>query len=402
MFTRVFTITIGILLGVSAVIGMRQFTTARLDPKTAVLPPESQSEEVRVSNPAMPDIPAASAENVRPDGSKAVLPQPVFSADTAAAPVQPEGGDCDGAADGFRCFVGFYRTLTRNRGVQAALADMKSRYNAGDAFIRSQCHQLIHVIGRTAMDIYPTVSAAYKNGDPFCWSGYYHGVMEGIVGAIGRTKLPSRLNGICADIPGKGSYSFDYYNCVHGLGHGIMAIENNELFKSLETCDYLAGSWEQSSCHGGAFMENIIADEINHVSKYLKADDPLYPCDAVGEKYKGACYLMQTSRMLAVLGQDFARVFEWCRKADEGYRATCFQSLGRDASGRTISDVERTKALCLLGRDVDEQSHCIVGAVKDFISYHHSDTEARALCAAVPDNLRSVCLSTAESYYTFF
>ena len=106
--------------------------------------------------------------------------------------------------------------------------------------------------------------------------------------------------------------------------------------------------------------------------------------------------------MLTVLGGDFGKVFEECRGADEAYRTTCFQSLGRDASGRTISDIERTKTLCLLGRDEDEQSHCVIGAVKDFISYHHSDVQARALCAAMPDNVRATCLSTAESYYSLF
>jgi hypothetical protein len=36
----------------------------------------------------------------------------------------------------------------------------------------------VHVIGRTALDKYKTIADTYAHGDQFCWSGYYHGVME--------------------------------------------------------------------------------------------------------------------------------------------------------------------------------------------------------------------------------
>ena len=150
-------------------------------------------------------------------------------------------------------------------------------------------------------------------------------------------------------------------------------------------------------------MENIIADEINHVAKYLKQDDPLYPCNAVEDKYKNTCYLMQTSRMLTLVGQDFKKVFELCSTVGEPYIDICYQSLGRDASGRTVSNSEQTRATCLLGKEYREQSNCVIGAVKDFISYHHSDAQAREFCSSLPEeSLRSICLSTAESYYRLF
>lgn len=149
-------------------------------------------------------------------------------------------------------------------------------------------------------------------------------------------------------------------------------------------------------------MENIIADEINHFSKYLKTDDPLYPCNAVDEKYKNTCYLMQTSRMLALVGYDFAKVFDLCSMIGEPHVNTCYQSLGRDASGKTVSDIEKTKSNCLLGKDFRQQSNCVIGAVKDFISYHHSDVEAKKLCASLPRELKETCYSVATNYYRIF
>jgi hypothetical protein len=249
------------------------------------------------------------------------------------------------------------------------------------------------------------VSQAYVEGDNFCWSGYYHGVMEGIIGHIGIEQLTKESNNICSGVRvGKEQYSFFHYNCAHGLGHGFMANLGDELFTSLTTCDSLRDWWEKESCYGGVFMENIMAD-LNkefHATKYLKPDQPLYPCTAVAEAYKHQCYLMQTSYALKVSEQDFSKVFALCATVDGSNRAVCYQSLGRDASGNSISNVDQTYSSCMLGPDQEARSNCVIGAVKDFISYYHSDEKGYELCRKFESELRSVCESTAKEYYKSF
>jgi len=309
---------------------------------------------------------------------------------------------CEGnLTNNFDCFEQHYQKLVQVGGTKLAFADLRARYQKDD-FIKSQCHPLTHVIGNEAAGYYANVSEAFASGDSFCWSGYYHGTMEGVVGKIGRKNIASSMDGICAQVPGKEKYSFDYYNCVHGLGHGIMAIHNDELFDSLKICDSLSGAWERQSCWSGVFMENVIVDNNNHFTKYLKKTDPLYPCNVVEDQYKNTCYMMQTSYILKIVNSDFTKVFDWCRKVGVAYVNTCFQSLGRDASGNSVSDQEKTKAICLLGRDFTEQSNCIIGAVKDFISYYHSDKEARGLCAILPESFYPSCNSTIITYYASF
>lgn len=310
---------------------------------------------------------------------------------------------CQGAAStDFYCYEEHYIELVKEEGIKAAFDDLKARY-AKNQYIVAQCHPITHVIGREAALKFKTPSQAYLEGDPYCWSGYYHGVLETFLERVGRENLPTEIDNICKDIPGKEKYSFDYYNCVHGLGHGVMAITQNELFKSLDYCDNITGRWEQESCASGAFMENVIVDNLNHFTKYLKPEEPLYPCTASPEKYKNTCYLMQTSYILKVNGGDFADTFAWCRKAEEPHRATCFQSLGRDASGRSASEPLATKRTCLLGKDYVERSNCVIGAVKDFISYFHGDKEAEVFCASLEDGqLIETCRSTKVAYYTQF
>ncbi|HEY0220796.1 MAG TPA: hypothetical protein VGC58_01080, partial [Candidatus Paceibacterota bacterium] len=91
-----------------------------------------------------------------------------------------------------------------------------------------------------------------------------------------------------------------------------------------------------------------------------------------------------------------------CRDADLGFTNICFQSLGRDASGGSVSNAVMTKQKCYLGKDYEEKSNCIVGAVKDFISYFHSDKEAKHFCSILSNDLQKICLDTAVSYYKTF
>ncbi|MDO8633097.1 MAG: hypothetical protein Q7K38_00920 [Candidatus Wildermuthbacteria bacterium] len=308
---------------------------------------------------------------------------------------------CEGPEQSdFNCYEKVFAEITKNEGVGAAFTLLRAEYPK-NAYAQSQCHPLAHVIGNTAATLFPDVSEAYTKGDSFCWSGYYHGVLEGVIGRIGYSNLGKEMNTICKGLRDARQYSFDHYNCVHGLGHGVMAVTSNELFQSLETCNILEDPWERTSCWSGAFMENVIIDNKNHYTKYLKPEDPLYPCNAVGEQYKGTCYLMQTSYMLKVTLGDFQKVFDLCGQAETNHQNTCYQSLGRDASGRSLSNAEQTKTTCDLGKNFEQRSNCIIGAVKDFISYFHSDIQAKELCVSLDGaDLQKVCKDTAESYAT--
>ena len=197
--------------------------------------------------------------------------------------------------------------MVAEQGVAEAFADLKAGY-AADPEMQRLCHAITHAIGQAAVRKYSTVAEAFRYGDNACGSGYYHGVMQGFALTLGREKLLSDLDAVCAGVPGKERKSLDYFNCVHGLGHAIMAVRADELFDALHDCDGLTGSMEQNACVNGVFMENLIVDGAHggHYSKYLKPGEPLYPCTAVREQYKAECFDMQTSYALGVVRGDFA------------------------------------------------------------------------------------------------
>ena len=204
-----------------------------------------------------------------------------------------------------------------------------------------------------------------------CWSGYYHGILERAFAGVSEEELPAVSRRLCSSDQVRTS-DFVAYQCVHGLGHGLMIYTSYDMPLSLETCDALSTGWDQTSCTGGVFMENL-QTSYGTRSKWLRDDDPLYPCPTVAERHKLYCYLMVTSRILDVVGGDWQQTVDWCRKAEEGWVETCFQSLGRDASGRSLQDPPEIIRICSLAGDMTDE--CLFGAARDITSM---DAGARA------------------------
>jgi hypothetical protein len=381
-------ITVG--LGIMFVSGRASKSSEAFSPAEA-----KAASELQVSPPPAPTPPAwAIADKMRTSISD------VFGK-TASDPENTSDACTGSDSADFYCFEALYQRLVKDSGISTAFADLKSRYEKSE-FIKSQCHPLTHVIGRSAAEKFSEVSDAYKAGDSYCWSGYYHGVLETFISRIGRANIPAQIDNVCKKLNLDGRYSFDYFNCVHGLGHGLMAITDNELYQSLKYCDSLTGDWEQQSCAGGVYMENVIVDGLNHTTKYLDPKRPQYPCDESPDKYKNTCYMMQTSYMLKINNGDFKQTFAWCRDAGQ-FTATCHQSLGRDASGRSVSVGTATRNICLLGDTEEEITNCVIGAVKDFVSYFHSNKQALEFCDLFEDSdIRYTCGQTVLSYYQSF
>lgn len=297
------------------------------------------------------------------------------------------------------CFSKYFRSRTNASSPKVALAEL-SELAKKNSFVLSQCHQLTHSVGHAAFDKYGSLSKAYSLGDSYCWSGYYHGVTESAVGVMSKQQLKSQLNTICAELAESSRYSFDHYNCAHGLGHGLLGVEDDNLFVALATCDSLNDPWEKSSCYGGAFMENVMIESREKgKSQYLRADEPMYPCTAVAIAYKDQCYGMQTSYALSLPGYDFAKVAQLCQDlSDTDFVGKCYRSLGRDASGSTNSDIVATKQKCELALDAEGKKNCMIGAALDIASYYRDDVQAKAFCLLYEGEMRFTCHRDVVSY----
>ena len=253
------------------------------------------------------------------------------------------------------------------------------------------CHQSAHEAGRFSYEVYGNKSFQLCSAE--CHSGCYHGATEAYFKENGTAKLVKNLKTLCSSELNP----FFSHQCIHGVGHGLMAWTSYELFEALESCDLLPE--RKDSCWTGAFMENIVGglakgdaekssdpDAAAHFTKYL-SQDPLYPCNdpKLGEQYRGSCYFLQTSRMLQLFPGDFKKVAENCAKVPGTLQRTCFESMGRDVGGVHRGNYEAEFKACSYAPKGTMRVGCLIGAVQDSFWDSSGQDEAIGFCKALTD-----------------
>lgn len=374
--------------------GCHSLTAARssgtIGPSLDALKPDSQRVARQVTNGGrgMPAFGGQLTKREIADVAEYVATSAASSPVSVAASFKPDDtklSDCPG--DG-ACFEQAFGNLAYAKGPKHALA-VFARMIDTDPTVRV-CHRIAHAIGAGGLAHYSgDVGPAFTDGSAVCWSGYYHGILERAFAGVSESDLPAVSRRLCAS-PQVRRSDFIAYQCVHGLGHGLMIYTAYDLPLALATCDKLATSWDQTSCTGGVFMENL-QTSYGTRSPWLKDGQPLYPCTAVAKRHKLYCYLMVTSRILDVDGGDWQKTVAWCRKTEPVWIATCFQSLGRDASGRSLQKPAEILRICSLAGAM--AGECIYGASRDITSMDAGPRRSAGFCATAPARYRPTCFN---------
>ena len=292
-----------------------------------------------------------------------------------------------------RCYEQAFGDVAYYQGPKAALALFQHEMATNSA-INSGCHPIAHYIGAgTLARFHGNIPKSFAAGSSICWSGFYHGILErafyGISTEAGLIKAARR---VCSDASLQRD-EFLFYQCVHGLGHGLMISTGYDLPYALHVCEKLQTAWDQSSCTGGVYMENVNAangTSIGFKTTWVKANDLVYPCDApVTKGHRLYCYLMVTSRILAANGYNWQATAKICSHVQGIWIATCFQSFGRDADGSSSENAARDIELCkIAGR---WEGECIYGVVRDMTSYFAGVKQPSAFCRSVGAAYKGYC-----------
>jgi hypothetical protein len=292
-------------------------------------------------------------------------------------------------AETFGCYQRKFRKIVDAQNPGVALDDLDALYKS-DAYVKRECHPLAHEIGHLAYAKYKSVTAAEEFARETCWSGYHHGLMESYISQFDDKQLRTKMNGICKP-DASHPYSLAYYNCWHGLGHGLTIRFTQDIFHALRFCNVIRRNWERQSCYSGVFMQNIVANGSGmHRAVDLKPSDPIYPCDAVTRQEKPSCYLMQTSYVLQVKNWNLPVAFGICNRVEAGYVGTCYRSMGRDISGAALLDPARIVSQCGMGAAA-HRAECISGAAANAVYDRHGRAMADALCRLAQPADRAAC-----------
>ena len=259
-------------------------------------------------------------------------------------------------------------------------------YSGGD------CHQRAHHLGRAAYEEFGAAAFALSGHE--CHAGSFHGATEALFAARGTASLEQDVATICSGADN----SCIRHQCIHGVGHGLMAWTSYELHDALPFCDRMPTETDKGSCYSGVFMENVVGGLtglMGHVTQFLKDDDPHFPCDSVDERYLVPCYFYQTSHMLRVFDRDFSKVAYACTEAPPVAHRNCFQSYGRDVGGATRQNPVAAILYCSHAPAGPNRIACIEGAVQDRFWEKAGADDALAMCALVEDAVeRDACYGT--------
>lgn len=266
-----------------------------------------------------------------------------------------------------------------------------------DGGSKVDCHQEAHIVGRMSYDLFK--STVFQKINYNCHSGYIHGAIESFIKEHGaKNKLMGKLEDLCK----RYKTDFSNFECLHGIGHGVLAYVNYDLPRSLNMCSELSTDYDRRSCFGGVFMENIMAASGKGAIKGHKTDwannDPHFPCNSVlqTEIVQTECYQMQTSRMLQLSNYDFKYIVNECLRAPTNMVAVCFRSMGRDIAGQVLRDQDQIINLCQLSPP-NQFQECLRGGLNvivDFWGENITDQPQKLCNKLVNPKDKSYCFQT--------
>lgn len=316
---------------------------------------------------------------------------------------------CAEEADRSACYDGELGSIARTGEVGEAL-EIVEALSELDGSVLSDGHMYVHAIGIAAYDAERPFAETFMRCSELFHAGCYHGVIQAHFAETGALDEES-INALCRTVVEAGADRWTQFQCLHGIGHGVVIHHDHDLLRGLDGCDLLRDAWERSSCLGGAFMENVTnATHPHHAAltqsldgaesggmdhgahgdhasaaapfEPIRESDPHYPCTVVEQHQKDECYGMQTAVILFLNGYDFGKAAETCDGAPKELIATCHQSLGRDASGHANRDTKKLIELCERDRSAHSR-YCYVGAAKAVIDWAGDPADGMAFCGDV-------------------
>jgi mono/diheme cytochrome c family protein len=319
------------------------------------------------------------------------------SGKAVTAPFRPDSKRLADCRDGnFECLEQAFGNLTYNEGPKPALARLQTMSTTNTA-VAGDCHRIAHRMGSAALSRFKDkVAPAFIAGSPVCASGYYHGIIERAFLGQPTNKLGVVARQLCTDSQIT-KQTFLLYQCIHGLGHGLMIYTGYDLPLSLTTCKSLQTDWDKISCSGGVFMENF-SSSYGVKSKYLRANDPIYPCDdKISNPYKIQCYGLVTANLLKTTGYDQKKTAAGCKRSEPEWVGTCFESFGRDVSGIAGRSAAKARASCRLTGSEENEDDCLYGVVREIVNSDAGPNRGGRFCDQVPATFRKRCFSGVGS-----
>jgi hypothetical protein len=210
-----------------------------------------------------------------------------------APPAAVDLGLCRGllADDSRECYTRTFTALVGDRDdPRPQLAAIESAVRSEGGFVLSNCHGVMHTVGRTyALEKSLTLSDLKDvlpgSNDPGCSAGFAHGLVTGVAPSID-VRRPEEAGDLCA----AAGTRYQRYSCVHGLGHAFMRIHGDRLEPALALCRSLGEP--APDCAQGAFHDYwfAVAGADDATLAEAPVTDPRELCGAQAPEFVRPCW----------------------------------------------------------------------------------------------------------------
>ncbi|HEY0221166.1 MAG TPA: hypothetical protein VGC58_03015 [Candidatus Paceibacterota bacterium] len=297
------------------------------------------------------------------------------------------------------CYMELSKNLVNQYDFRKIIDSIEDLENTSAAL--SECHELMHYIGRDSYEKTQSVKDLYGRGSSVCHSGFYHGVIEGYfekekisLVEIDERKISEKIKTVCG-IQQDYSVPRFYGECLHGIGHAMMYITDSNLPKSINLCDALPKVEEREICYGGAFMENSFGiNSKDHKSKYLKDEDLLYPCNSLDSKYQKSCYTYQTFYFAEITNWELKETLKKCYIVPENFRENCFTTVGSLEIQKRNTNSQNYE-VCDLISEREFREKCVQGVIDGMGGrYVNSPEKMLKFCHDTSIGDKNICYET--------
>ena len=282
--------------------------------------------------------------------------------------------------------------ILREQGIAAALQHLETQSAANPGVRRLEHHYAI-AVGQLSYTQTNDVAESFRLCGAALDTGCYHGVMEAFMASTPRLTREAVAR-LCDGAPIAAETPVARIQCVHGVGHGLAHASGGRVQDALATCDGFGTDQDRAACYSGVFMQVIEeTDERPNPDPFASAPglpDPFAECTALAERYQRACYVQQTTALLAVNGEDVPAAFTTCDQVPVAYTVPCYQGVGAWISIFTHWDPGQTSTLCQLA-SLPFRPWCLDGAVAGMASGHATADRSMALCRSTSSDLRTFC-----------
>jgi len=290
------------------------------------------------------------------------------------------------------CYKQVAQLLYDQIGFSKTLQLLKDNEQYPEVFAR--CHEVTHYLSRFEYDAQKSIPKVYAKCDSTCHGGCYHGTLEAYLReqqTRPNFNLASSFASVCKS-PSDYQKPLEFNECLHGMGHAAMFVTDMELLESLKLCDTIPKLEHRERCYTGAFMENSSSStSFDHISKYIKADDPFYPCNAMEEKYQPLCWQYQSSYFAILNNQNWPQVTKMCLQIPIAYQDRCFRTIGTNQVGFT-TNLSLMKDNCEM-MPTDHFKDVCVGGVISSLAYRFVGDPQKMIdfCQLVNDDFKETC-----------